>query len=101
MSYSIGRRCSSSVGLWHGPVAVALIGLLAWELPYAAGVAIKKRRKKEKKKWKKKKNRPQGSAVLRERKTFPPRTCGLPLEDFRQGSGLLLFVFGKNTLQTV
>ena len=34
--------------LWHGPAAVALIGPLVWELPYAMGVALK--RKKEDKK---------------------------------------------------
>ena len=28
--------------LWCRPVAGALIQLLAWELPYAAGVALKK-----------------------------------------------------------
>ena len=28
------------------PVATALIQLLAWELPYAAGVALKKKKKK-------------------------------------------------------
>ena len=76
MSYSIGRRCSSSVGLWHGPVAVALIGLLAWELPYAAGVAIKKRRKKEKKKWKKKKIGLKGLLCFVKERHFPPEPVG-------------------------
>ena len=44
------RRGSDLVWLWHRPAAVALIGPLAWEPPYAAGVAqeIAKRRKKEK-----------------------------------------------------
>ena len=28
--------------LWHRPVATALIGPLAWESPYATGVALKK-----------------------------------------------------------
>ena len=27
--------------LWHKPVATALIGPLAWEHPYAVGVALK------------------------------------------------------------
>ena len=31
--------------LWQGPEAAAPIGPLAWELPYAAGVAIKGKRK--------------------------------------------------------
>ena len=30
--------------LWHRPAAAALIQLLAWELPYAAGVAIKRKK---------------------------------------------------------
>ena len=30
------------LGLWCRLAAVALIGLLAWELPYATGVALKK-----------------------------------------------------------
>ena len=28
--------------LWHRPAAVAPIGPLTWELPYAAGVAVKR-----------------------------------------------------------
>ena len=40
------------------PAAAALIGPLAWELPYPAGVAIK--RKKKKRKEKKKKERIEG-----------------------------------------
>ena len=37
--------------LWHRPAAIAPIGLLAWELPYAAGAALKRQKtKKEKKK---------------------------------------------------
>ena len=31
--------------LWRRPVAVALIRPLAWELPYDAGMALKKRQK--------------------------------------------------------
>ena len=30
--------------LWHRPAAVALIGPLAWELPYAMGAALKKQK---------------------------------------------------------
>ena len=33
--------------LWYRPAAVALIGALAWELPYAAGTALKKKKKKK------------------------------------------------------
>ena len=35
------------------PAAAALIRPLAWELPYAAGVALKRQRQKKKKKKKK------------------------------------------------
>ena len=35
--------------LWLWPAAVALIGPLAWELPYAMGVALKSRKKERKK----------------------------------------------------
>ena len=31
--------------LWCRPAAVSLIGPLAWELPYAAGTALKKKKK--------------------------------------------------------
>ena len=36
--------------LTHRPAAAVLIPLLAWEPPYAAGVALKKLKKKKKKK---------------------------------------------------
>ena len=32
--------------LWWRPAAVALIGPLAWELPYAVGAALKSKKKK-------------------------------------------------------
>ena len=41
--------------LWCRLAAIALICSLAWELPYAAGVALKRRKKKKKKERKKKK----------------------------------------------
>ena len=51
MSSSVGHRCSSDpvlLWLWCRPAAVVLILLLAWELPYAAGAALKiPKRKKE------------------------------------------------------
>ena len=34
--------------LWHRLAAAALIGPLAWELPYAAGADLKKKKKKKK-----------------------------------------------------
>ena len=42
MSCSVGRRRGSDptlLWLWCRPVAIALIRLLAWEPPYAAGAA--------------------------------------------------------------
>ena len=34
--------------LWCRPAAAALIQLLAWELPYAAGTALKKKKNEKK-----------------------------------------------------
>ena len=51
MSCGVGRRRGSDLvllWLWYRPAAVALIGLLAWELPYGAGAALKKKKRKEK-----------------------------------------------------
>ena len=48
MSYGVGRRHSSDpllLWLWHRLAAVALIGPLAWEPPYAACVALKRQKK--------------------------------------------------------
>ena len=39
--------------LWCRPAAIALIKLLAWELPHAPGVALKMKKRKKKKKKKK------------------------------------------------
>ena len=38
---------SSLAWLWCRPAATALIRLLAWELPYAVGVALKSKKKKK------------------------------------------------------
>ena len=51
MSCGIGRRCGSDpafLWLWRKPEAAAPIGPLAWELPYATGVALKKQKRKRK-----------------------------------------------------
>jgi len=56
------RRCCE---LWQRPAAVALIGPLTWEPPYAAGAA--KRQKKTKKKKKKKKKRKEREGGRNER----------------------------------
>ena len=48
MSPGKGRRCSSDpvlLWLWCRPAAVAPIRPLAWELPYATGVALKSKNK--------------------------------------------------------
>ena len=50
MSCGAGRRCGldpESLWLWHRQAAAGLVQSLAWELPYAAGVTIKKERKEE------------------------------------------------------
>ena len=47
MSYGVGHGLSSDpmlMWLWYWPAAVALIPPLAWELPYAMGVALKKKK---------------------------------------------------------
>ena len=50
MSCGVGHRHSSDLvllWLWCRLVATALIQLLAWELPYALGAALKKTEKKK------------------------------------------------------
>ena len=49
----VAVRCSSDpdwLWLWHRLVAIALMQPLAWECPYAIGVALKKQKAKKKKK---------------------------------------------------
>ena len=53
MSCGVGRRCGLDLALlwfWHRLATTALIRPLAWEPPYAAGVALKKMKKTKKKK---------------------------------------------------
>ena len=53
MSWGVGCRRGSDLAwlwLWHRSTAVAPVRLLAWEPPYAAGVALKKTKGKKKKK---------------------------------------------------
>ena len=50
MAYGVDRRHGldlASLWLWHRLAAVALIGPLACEPPYATGVALKKPKKKK------------------------------------------------------
>ena len=52
MSYGVGHRRGSDLALmwlWCRPAAIALIQTLAWELLYAAGVALKRQKRKRKK----------------------------------------------------
>ena len=47
VSCGVGHRCGSDlVWLWHRLTAIALIWFLAWEHPYAMGVALKSQKKK-------------------------------------------------------
>ena len=61
MSCGVGGRCGSDLALlWCRLAAVAPIGPLAWEPPYAVGAALKRqkrKRKKGRKEGKKKKER--------------------------------------------
>ena len=53
MSCGVGRRHSLDpelLQLWRRLVATAPTGSLAWEPPYAAGVALKRQKRKRKKK---------------------------------------------------
>ena len=50
MNCGVGHRCGldpALLWLWGRPAATALIQPLAWELPYAAGVALKRFKKKK------------------------------------------------------
>ena len=52
MSCGVGPRCGLDLvllWLWYRPAAVAPIGPLAWESPYASGAAQKRKKKKKKK----------------------------------------------------
>ena len=52
MIYGVYCRCGSDLALlwlWHRLAAVASIRPLAWELPYAVGVALKAKKRKKKK----------------------------------------------------
>ena len=57
MNCGVGHRHGSVLALlwlWHGPAATAPVRPLAWEIPYAAGVALGKTKKKKRKKEKNK-----------------------------------------------
>ena len=51
MSCGVGHRLGLDpelLRLWHRPAAVAPIGPLAWELPYATSAALKRKKKERK-----------------------------------------------------
>ena len=51
MSYGVAHRCGLDLvllWLWHRPAATALIPSLAWEPPYASGVALNRQKTKKK-----------------------------------------------------
>ena len=53
LSCGVGHRHVSDpalLWLWHRPAATAPIGPLAWEPPYATGVALEKTKRPKKKK---------------------------------------------------
>ena len=52
MNYGVGRACASDLALlwlWCRPAATGLIGPLAWEPPYALGMALKRQKTNKKK----------------------------------------------------
>ena len=57
LSWGVGHIHGSDsvlLWLWRRPAAIALIQPLAWEPPYATGVALKKQKKRKEKKERKK-----------------------------------------------
>ena len=70
MSCGVGCRLGLDLALlwlWTKPVATAPIGPLAWEPPYAAGVALK-RQKDQHKQTKNKKTLETGVSILAQQK---------------------------------
>ena len=50
VSYGVGHRRGSDLvllWLWHRPTAVAVIGPLTWEHPYAVGASSKEQKKQK------------------------------------------------------
>jgi len=67
VSCGISHRCGSDLAwLWlrRRPAAAALIRPLAWEPPYATGVALKNKQTKNKKKRKKEKKEKEKSKLV-------------------------------------
>ena len=80
MSCGVGHRYGLDLvllWLWCGPAATFSMRPLAWEPPYAAGVALKsKKKKKQKNKQTKKKNKPLKFCPLN-----PYRKQGIHIEE--------------------
>ena len=79
VSRGVGHRHGSGpelLWLWRRPAATAPIHLLAWELPYAKGMALNKDKKKKKKK-ERKKEKFQPDSIYRGAKSVQSlaRTC--------------------------
>ena len=54
MTCGVGRKCglaSTWLWLWYRPAALALIGPLAWEPPYAVGAALKSKKNPSQSSW--------------------------------------------------
>ena len=52
MSCGVGHRCGLDLAmlwLWHRPAATAPIGPVAWEPPYAVGMALERQKRQKKK----------------------------------------------------
>ena len=66
MSYDVVGRNGSDLALlwlWHRPTAIALIRLLAWESPCAAGVTVKREKKKKERDRRDRKVRGKGNCI--------------------------------------
>ena len=75
MHCGVGRRHSSDLSLWRRPVATALIPPLAWEPPYATGVAQEIAKRQKKKKRKKEKERKRKKIIYVDRQTDGGLAC--------------------------
>ena len=91
MSCGVACRCGLDPvlpWLWRRPAFAALIRFLVWEIPYAAGAALKKKKKKERKK-EKKRGMDMGSLQAPERILCPgpslPPPSALPASRRRKG----------------
>ena len=78
MRCGVGCRCGSDpafLWLWYRPATTAPMQPLAWELPYAADVVLKRQKKKKKKKEKKKERKKENCSASgkKKKKTYLPK----------------------------